>query len=360
MKGKRLQKGLEVASSPCYKENGGKEETMCNGCHHGGGCSCGFGPPYLGPRNSIPKGKNRGGFRGVIRKRKRENWSSMGAMDKDRIAKSLGQLGLDQQTRDAILKSYSKAGYPIKRSLWNELSEDQQRSAGQKMMRALGLRQEVVEELEPLYFEIPLFRLQPPGTPKSKVTYSEKQSKTHGWSISVRVPCFATGADLSLFLDGRGEIETSKNECKAIVLPVTIHRYRVNLYWGKLRVAKNRIVAEAGNKKTGQIFSRAIISCDKYIKPDPTTPWIAEYDLLKDKSGTNAKFGLGWGSRMKHNAEFSIPVPKVDSGIQVSVSFDSEIQLGFDLEPRRDYRLYPTPKEIGITWKVSKRKPQAA
>jgi hypothetical protein len=328
---------------------------MCNGYKHHDGCECGFGPPYLGSKKNIPGNK---GDSFVIRERKRENWVFKGIVDKNKIANSLGELGLNKKWQDSILKSYSQAGYPIKESLWKKFSDGQQRGAAQKMMRALGLREELVEELEPIHLEIPLFRLQPPRTEKSKVTYEERLARTNGWSVAVKVPGFATGTDLSMYLEGKGVVWTSKDECKIIVLPVVIKRRRVNVFLGKVCIAKNKMVAEAGNQKTGQIFNRTIISCKEYISPSPSALMIVEYDLLKNRYD-NVKFYLGWGKKMKRNAEFTIPIKGITPGIQISVTIDSEIQLEFDLEPKHDYRLYPIPEGIGISWKVSKRKPAA-
>ena len=326
---------------------------MCNGYKHPDGCECGFGPPYFGPKKNIPKNK---GDSFVIRERKRQNWASMGVLDRNKVSKGLDQLGLNKKWQDAILKNYSKAGYPIKESSWKKLSNGQQQDAPLKMMRALGLRQEIVEELEPIHLEIPLFRLQPPRTEKSKVTYEEKMVTAQGWSVSVKVPGFATGADLSMNLEGKGMVWTSKDECKVIILPVVIKRYRVNVFLGKVCIAKNKMIAEAGNQKTGQIFNRTIISCKEYISPSPGALMIVEYDLLKNRYD-NAKFYLGWGKTMKRNANFTIPIPGITPGIEISTAINSEIQLEFDLEPKHDYRLYPIPNGIGISWKVSKRKP---
>src|SRR5512134_350896 len=123
---------------------------MCNGYNHSDGCDCGFGPPYLGPRKPFPPLKgNR--VLGVIRERKREQWASRGIVDPDDMVQGLGQLGLKRKWLDAILKKYTKANYPIKPSLWNELSRNQQQGASQKMMRLIGLRQEIIEELEPIH-----------------------------------------------------------------------------------------------------------------------------------------------------------------------------------------------------------------
>ena len=326
---------------------------MCNGHNHGAGCSCGFGPPYLGPGKPIPKGRQGDHFRGVIRERKRENWASMGAANKEKIEQSLGQLKLSARWRNAIMERYSKADFPIASSVWKGYSEGRKRSAAQRMLRAVGLYQKIVEELEPIHLEIPLFRLQPPRTENSRVIYQERQIKEHAWDISVKVPGFATGADLSMYLEGKGLVETSHKECKQIVFPVTIRRYRVDLFLGNLCIARNKLITEAGNQKTGQIFSRTIIACKKFIPPSPQSEMIVEYDLSKDRY-VNSKFFLGWGEKMRRSAEVTIPIPGISSGIQVSISIQSDIQLEFDLEPRIDYQLYPTPEGIGISWKISK------
>ncbi len=328
---------------------------MCNGHNHGAGCSCGFGPPYLGPGKPIPKGGRGDHFRGVIRERKRENWAAVGAINKEKIEQSLGQLRLGARWRKAILERYSKADFPIASSVWEGYSEGRKRGAAQRMLRAVGLRQKIVEELEPIHLEIPLFRLQPPRTENSKVIYQERQIKERGWDISVKVPGFATGADLSMYLEGKGLVETSHKECKQIAFPVTIRRYRVDLFLGNLCIARNKLIAEAGNQKTGQIFSRTIIACKKFIPPSPQSEMIVEYDLSKDECG-NSKFFLGWGEKMRRNAEVTIPIPGIPSGIQVSISIQSDIQLEFDLEPKIDYKLYPTPEGIGISWEVSREK----
>lgn len=327
---------------------------MCNGYHHEDGCDCGFGPPYLDPNKPLPplKGKK---FMGVIRKRKREKWASKGIVDKERVENGLGQLGLKPKWLNTILKKYSDAGYPIKETQWNKLTKDQQQGASQKMMRLIGLRQEVVEELDPIELEIPLFRLQPPKTAKSTVSYEERHTKSHGWSVFVKVPGFATGADLALHLQGKGLIQTSKNECKTIILPVVINRYRVNLYLGKVCIARNKLIAEAGNKKTGQVLSRTIKSCTEYVSPSSKAMLIAEYNLLDDRSGLNSKFNIGWGENSNSHAEFTMPIPGITPGIQIAIGMEHKILLEFDLEPRRDYKLYPVPEGMGISWKVSRR-----
>lgn len=328
---------------------------MCNGHNHGAGCSCGFGPPYLGSGKPIPKGRQGDHFRGVIRERKRENWATNGAVNKEKIEQSLGQLRLSARWRKTILERYSKADFPIATSVWNGYSEGRKRNAAQRMLRAVGLRQKIVEELKPIHLEIPLFRLQPPRTENSKVTYQERQIQEHGWDISVKVPGFATGADLSMYLEGKGVVETSHKECKQIVFPMTIRRYRVDLFLGNLCIARNKLIAEAGNQKTGQIFSRTIIACKKFIPPSPQSEMIVEYNLSRDRY-VNTKFFLGWGENMRRSAEVTIPIPGIPSGIQVSISIQSDIQLEFDLEPKIDYKLYPTPEGIGISWKVSRGK----
>lgn len=328
---------------------------MCNGYRHPNGCECGFGPPYLGPRKSFPQGTGNK-FVGIIRERKREKWASQGIVNENKIVQGLAQLGLKPKWLNMIQKKYSEAGYPIKKSLWNELSGAQQEGATKKMLRLIGLRQEIIEELEPIKLEIPLFRLQPPKTQKSSVSYEETLKRARGWSVSVKIPGFAIGADLSLHLQGKGVVQASKRECKTIILPITIRRYRTNLYMGNVCIARNKLVAEAGNKKTGQVLSRTIKSCKDYIPPAPHAMLIAEYDLINDLSADNAKFNIGWGRTNNGRAEFSIPVPGITPGIQIGIEMEHEIMLEFDLEPRRDYKLYPIPEGMGISWKVSKRR----
>jgi hypothetical protein len=327
---------------------------MCNAYQHSDGCECGFGPPYLDSKAPLPQlnGKK---FIGVIRERKREKWAAKGIVDRNKVTNGLEQLGLKPKWLNTILKKYSDAGYPIKESLWNELSKNQQQGAAQKMMRLMGLREEIIEELEPIDLEIPLFRLQPPKTEKSIVSYEEKHTKAHGWSVFVKVPGFAMGSDLSLHLQGEGIIQTSKNECKIIILPVSINRYRVNLFLGKICVARNKLVVEAGNKKTGQVLSRTIKTCRDYVSPSSKAVLIAEYNLIGDKSGINSRFNIGWGEKANSHAEIMIPIPGITAGIQIAITMEHEILLKFDLEPKRDYKLYPIPEGMGISWKVSKK-----
>ena len=296
---------------------------------------------------------------GVIRERKRENWAFRGIIDQDKVTNGLGQLGLKPKWLNTILKKYSEAGYPIQESQWDKLSREQKRGAAQKMMRLLGLRQEIMEELEPINLEIPLFRLQPPQTAKSKVSYEETQAKTQGWSVCLKVPGFGTGADLSLQVEGKGKIHTLKNECKIVVLPVSIHRYRVNLFLGNVCIGRNKLAAEAGNEKTGQMFSRTIKSCREYILPSSKAALVAEYNLIDDKTGINSVFSIGWGEKVNRYAEITLPIPGITAGIQISISLVNEILLEFDLEPRHDYKLYPIPEGMGISWKVSRRNPVA-
>lgn len=327
---------------------------MCNGYRHPDGCECGFGPPYLGPKDPFPPSTGRK-FLGVIRTRKRDKWASKSIINKENLIKGLDQLDVEPGLQRAILEKYSTARYPLKQTLWEELSREQQESASEKMMRAIGLRFKIVKELKPIDLEIPLFRLQPPKTPGSIVSYEETMTRTPGWSVFVKVPGFGAGSDLSFYVQGKGIIQTAGDECKMIILPLSIKRYLVNVYLGKLCIAKKRLITEAGNKKTGQILSRTIKSCKDFIAPSPGATLVADYNLLRDQSHINTKFSIGWGKKVHNHAEFTIPISGISTGIQVSIDLEHEVQLEFDLEPRRDYKLYPIPEGLGISWKVSKK-----
>lgn len=328
---------------------------MCNGYRHRPDCECGFGPHYLAPGEPLPRSVGDTGdrFIGVIRSRTRQKWASKSIIDKDKIIKGLGELGLSPKWAKSILKKYTEAGYPISESLWNELSKNQQMGEERKLMRMLGLRQEIVSDLGTIDLEIPLFRLQPPRTKNSKVSFEEKQSRTRGWSIFLEVPGYALGADLSLRLEAGGKIHASEDICKVIYLPVRIKRYLVNLFMGKICIAREKMVVEAGNKRTGQVYRRTIQSCKDYVPPMPAAPLIAEYNLSADLTQENSEFRFEWGKESNRFAKLTIPIPGIKPGIQVKIALERELALEFDLAPQYDYKLYPTPVELGISWVVS-------
>ncbi len=171
-----------------------------------------------------------------------------------------------------------------------------QQSTEQKLVRLLGLRMEIVKELDVIDFEIPLFRLQPPGTKNSEVSFEEIESKTKGgWSIFLEIPGYAIGADLSLRMEASGKIYASEDICKVIYLPVRIKRYLINLYWGTVCIAREKLIAEAGNKKTGQVYRRTIQSCTENVPPASNAPLLAEYNLSADLTSKNSEFKLKWG-----------------------------------------------------------------
>jgi hypothetical protein len=328
---------------------------MCNGYRHDDGCSCGFGPPYLDPKAPFPPpgGTNGDGFMGVIRERTREKWASKSTHDKNKLSSGLSQLGIKPKWLKSISKKYAREGYPIRESQWNALSKNQQRGAARKMMRLLGLRQEIVAELETIDLDIPLFRLQPPGIENSEVSYEERQTKARGWRIFLEVPGFGLGADLSLRLEARGKIYACEKECKVIILPVRIKYYLVNLFMGKTRIARNKLIAEAGNKKTGQVYSRTVRSYRDFIPPASDALLVARYNLLDDLSGKNSQFSLSWGEELNRFAKITIPIPQIKPGIEIKITLEKKLLLEFDLAPGHVYELYPVPAGMGISWKVS-------
>jgi hypothetical protein len=330
---------------------------MCNAFNHGAGCACGFGPPYLSSNEPLRKlrgGNGGSGFKSVIRWRDRRKWSAKSILDDQAVQEGLSELGVNRRWINSIGKKYTKAGYPWSQSRWEAMSKGQRYWAESKLLKLLGLHIEDVEQLEDIDFDIPLFRLQSPRTKKSKVRCKESLSEAQGWNIFLEVPGFALGADLSMRIEAEVKIETSENYSKIICLPVRIKRKIVNLKMGKIYIARNKMIAEAGNKKTGQL-SRRIISREEFISPSPDAPMIAYYDLSQDDTEDKSVFTIGWGNEKTRQAKLSIPVPGVKIGVGVKVELESQLMLEFELEPRYQYKLYPTPEEIGISWVVEGR-----
>jgi hypothetical protein len=330
---------------------------MCNAHNHKPGCRCGFGPHYLSPEEPLQKKEGDTGSAeiiSVIRWRSRRKWAANGIIDKENILKRLSALDVNSKWINSIYKKYVEAGYPLNEDQWNELSNKQQLSAERRLLRLLGLREEIVEELADIDLKIPLFRLQPPRTKKSKVSFRESISKAKGWRIFLEIPGFGLGADLLLRIETGGNIETSDEECKLIFLPVRIKRKIVNLYLGNICIAKKKLIAEAGNKKRGQVISRMVKTCNEYISPSPDAPMIAEFDLSQDYSENNSEFYIGWGNDATRYGKINLPIPGVKPGIGVKIELERELRLDFNLESRYDYKLYPTPDEIGISWIVEK------
>lgn len=326
---------------------------MCNGYRHSPGCECGFGPRYLDPGKPLPQSEGGHGdqITGVIRERRRENWAAKSVSDADNIVQGLGDLGLKPRWLKSILKKYNQAGYPLEPAEWSQMSKGRRRSAGRKLMRLLGLREEIVAELEPVDVEIPLFRLQPPGVANCEVSYEEVLTRVVGWKVFLEILGTGTGADLSLRLEARGKIFAS-DKCKLITLPVRIRARIINLYLGNLCIARNKLIAEAGNKRTGQVYRRTIRSCDEYVPPALDATMVAEYNLLHELPGKNSEFSLGWGRETNRSSSFSIPIPELKIGMKVRVLLENELELGFDLAAGYDYELYPIPAGLGISWKV--------
>ena len=328
---------------------------MCNGYNHKPGCNCGFGGGYLGPHQQLPKLGKSGGdqYIGVIRYRACKKWTSRSILDKDKIINSLVELGLKPKWVNSIVKQYTQAGYPLSEAEWDALTKNQRVSKERKFLGLLGLRTEIVKELDPIDLKLPLFRLQPPRTEKSEVSVQETQSQARGWSIFLEIPGFALGADLSLRMEASGTISTSGDICKVVYLPVRIKRRLVNLFLGSLCIAREKLVVEAGDKRTGQVFNRKVQSRTDYIVPLPDSPLIAEYDLSEDLSDKNCEYTLSWGKDSNRSAKFTIPVPQVKPGIEAKIELERELKLEFSLAPRHNYQLYPTPEEMGISWIVS-------
>ena len=328
---------------------------MCNGYRHPPGCECGFGPHYLDPKEPLPppEGNHGDNIVGVIRERNREKWESKSTFDQDKIFEGLKEIGLKPKWLKSILEKYSQAGYPIDESQWNAWSKNQRRGAGRKLMRLLGLREEVVDELEPIDLNIPLFRLQPPGIHNSEVSYQEKQTRASGWRIFLEIPGFGLGADLSLRLESSGKVYATDDVCKVIFLPVRIKRFIVNVFLGNICVAKNKLIVEAGNKRTGQVYRRTVQSCKDYVPPAPNALLVADYNLSNDLSGKNSEYSLTWGEGANRSAKITIPIPGISGGIEVKIKLEKELLLEFDLAPSHHYELYPIPTGIGISWRVN-------
>jgi hypothetical protein len=338
-------------------KNRERSGPVCNAYNHKPGCECGFGPHYLSPDELLQKkvGDMTGaGIISVIRWRSRRKWASKGITNQDNILKKLAALDVNSKWINSIYKKYVEAGYPINESQWNWLSKNQQLGAERRLLRLLGLREEIVEELADIDLKIPLFRLQPPRTKKSKVSFRESISKAKGWKIFLEIPGFGLGADLLLRIETGGNIETSEEECKIIFLPVRIKRKIVNLFLGNICIAKNKLIAEAGNKKMGQVIRRTVKTCKDYIAPSPGAPMIAEFDLSQDFSESNSEFYIGWGNEATRYGKINFPIPGIKPGIGVKIELERELRLDFNLESRYDYKLYPTPDEIGISWIVEK------
>ena len=329
---------------------------MCNAQNHDPGCMCGFGPPYLSSSDPRPRGKEGSGdgFTSVIRWRKRKKWPAKSILGKNKFLSALSQLGVNPKWIKSIARKYEEAGFQLSKTEWDAMSEGQQNGAERRLLQYLGLKEELVANEKDINLEITLFRLQPPRTHNSKVSYEESLSRTGSWSIFLEVIGFGLGADLALRIEAGGKIETSEDDCKIIAIPVCIKRRLVNLKFGNIYIAREKLIAEAGNKKTGQLFSRSIRSCKEYIPPSPGAPMLAEYNLSGDLTNLNTEFYIGWGSGKTWRAKFNLPVPGITPGIGVKIELERELMLTFDLAPRYDYKLYPTLGEMGISWKVDK------
>lgn len=314
---------------------------MCNGYRHPPDCPCSFG---------VRKRKNDSGdiVTQIVGKLKNK-WTARSMLDAENIEKGLEELGVNPKWIQSIVKKYKKNNYPIEKEKWEVMTTKEKTSSERKFMRLLRLRQEVVANLEDIHLDIPLFVLQPPRISNSKVVYEESNEYKDNWNIFVEVPGFAIGTDFAFQIKTRGTVEASGNNCKIICLPITIKRKIVNLYLGKICIARRKLLAEAGNKRAGTI-KRSVISTTDYQEPSPDANMMACYELVHDFSKDPVIFQIGWLEYQGKYAKITLPIPHIKPGIGVKVELKRELNLKFILVPGFDYELYPAPEGMGISW----------